>query len=343
MQKLTYEKHQRDYTLLTTSVVADELLSKNFENTTNYKMNPFFALVKNGVFYHFLPAIDYKGIPESYFAKNSIEDFKVFIEENDKKLLEAEEFFESRHDDPVAAIGKVHDYMRELFAIVMVAAYASGYLDDLDAEIKDLCIKTRERYENIHRDGITLERRLLNEIEEKHNIQKDSLEYLTENEFEKFAVSGELPSDFMQRKEFFFCKYSKNKRELFSEDEAREMLSEIDQTYGAIHNVDEIKGNIACLGKASGRVRVIKLIKEAAEFNEGEILVASMTDPRYLSIMKKAAAIVTDEGGITCHAAIVARELQIPCIIGTKISTQVLKDGDLVEVDANEGVVRILK
>ncbi|TSC78409.1 MAG: pyruvate, water dikinase [Parcubacteria group bacterium Gr01-1014_29] len=59
--------------------------------------------------------------------------------------------------------------------------------------------------------------------------------------------------------------------------------------------------------------------------------------------IKKALAIVTDEGGTTCHAVIIARELQKPCIVGTKIATKVLKDGDLVEVDANNGVVRIVK
>jgi len=59
--------------------------------------------------------------------------------------------------------------------------------------------------------------------------------------------------------------------------------------------------------------------------------------------MKKAAAFVTDEGGITCHAAIVARELKKPCIIGTKIATQALKDGDEVEVDADKGAVKLLK
>jgi pyruvate,water dikinase len=59
--------------------------------------------------------------------------------------------------------------------------------------------------------------------------------------------------------------------------------------------------------------------------------------------MKKAAAIITDEGGINSHAAIISRELKKPCIIGTKIATQVLKDGDFVEIDANRGVVKILK
>ena len=68
-----------------------------------------------------------------------------------------------------------------------------------------------------------------------------------------------------------------------------------------------------------------------------------MTRPEYLPAMKKAAAFITDEGGITCHAAIIAREMKKPCIIGTKIATQVLKDGDMVEVKANHGLVIILK
>ena len=65
--------------------------------------------------------------------------------------------------------------------------------------------------------------------------------------------------------------------------------------------------------------------------------------PEYVPLMKKAAAIVTDEGGITCHAAIVSRELNKPCIIGVKIATKVLKDGDLIEVDAEKGVVKVIK
>ena len=67
-----------------------------------------------------------------------------------------------------------------------------------------------------------------------------------------------------------------------------------------------------------------------------------MTFPNFISAMEKAAAFVTDEGGILCHAAIVAREMKKPCIIGTKIATQVLKDGELVEVDASKGIVRKL-
>ena len=79
-----------------------------------------------------------------------------------------------------------------------------------------------------------------------------------------------------------------------------------------------------------------------SKFNDNEILVASMTRPEYVPLMKKAKAIITDEGGITCHAAVVSRELKVPCIIGTQIATTKLSDGDFVEVDADNGIVRIL-
>ena len=104
-----------------------------------------------------------------------------------------------------------------------------------------------------------------------------------------------------------------------------------------------MSGKSAYKGIVSGRVRIIRFIKDTKKFRKGEILVTSMTDPRYLSTMKKASAFITDEGGVLCHAAIIAREMQKPCIIGTKIATQVLRDGDLVEVDADRGIVKIIK
>lgn len=90
----------------------------------------------------------------------------------------------------------------------------------------------------------------------------------------------------------------------------------------------------------TGRVALCLGLEAIANFPEGAILVTTMTRPEFMPAIRRASAIVTDEGGITSHAAIVSRELDVPCIIGTKIATKVFKDGDLVEVDANKGVVR---
>lgn len=104
-------------------------------------------------------------------------------------------------------------------------------------------------------------------------------------------------------------------------------------------DVKELKGVTASKGYAKGRVRICESVSDIDKFEAGDILIASMTRPEYLPAMQKAIAFVTNEGGVTCHAAIVAREMNKPCVIGTKIATQVLKDGDLVEVNADKGIV----
>ena len=108
-------------------------------------------------------------------------------------------------------------------------------------------------------------------------------------------------------------------------------------------DINEITGQPAQPGKATGAVKIIKRAKDMPKMNKGDILVSIATDPDVVPAMKKAGAIVTDQGGITAHAAIVSRELGTPCVIGTKIATQVLKDGDRVEVDATKGVIKKLR
>ncbi|PIR74429.1 MAG: hypothetical protein COU35_02485 [Candidatus Magasanikbacteria bacterium CG10_big_fil_rev_8_21_14_0_10_47_10] len=101
-----------------------------------------------------------------------------------------------------------------------------------------------------------------------------------------------------------------------------------------------IVGKGASAGSAIGPVSIVYHRGEFSRFKEGDVLVTTMTHPEFLTVMKKACAIVTDEGGITCHAAIIARELGKPCIIGAGNATSLLKDGDLVEVDGESGIVR---
>lgn len=104
----------------------------------------------------------------------------------------------------------------------------------------------------------------------------------------------------------------------------------------------QLSGFPAQPGRARGRVRKILLDSEFGKFKQGEILVALQTMVHYLSIMKKAKAILTEFGGLTSHAAIVSRELSKPCIVGIPNLITSLKDGDRVEVDAGKGVVRKL-
>lgn len=102
----------------------------------------------------------------------------------------------------------------------------------------------------------------------------------------------------------------------------------------------EFKGKTAHGGKIRGRVKIVFSQKDFYKMKKGDILVAPNTRPEYVPIMKIAGAIITEEGGMTCHAAIVSRELKIPCIVGMQGALGKLKDGEMVEVDAGRGIIK---
>ena len=104
----------------------------------------------------------------------------------------------------------------------------------------------------------------------------------------------------------------------------------------------ELRGRTAFLGKVKGYAIIVKSINDFSRLKKGDILIATMTTVDFTPYLKTVGAIVTNEGGITSHAAIMSREFQIPCIVGTHEATKIFKDGDLVEVDANTGIVRLL-
>ncbi len=151
------------------------------------------------------------------------------------------------------------------------------------------------------------------------------------------------------RKRCFVFLWKKGKIIIRSGDAAEKLSKKELGSLTETGNANELKGFCANPGKITGVVRIFEAnnYKKAnalrKSFGSGEVLVTQMTQPNIVDIAKKAVAIITDEGGMLSHAAIISREFGIPCVVGTHIATQVLKDGDLVEVDANKGLVKILK
>ncbi len=146
-----------------------------------------------------------------------------------------------------------------------------------------------------------------------------------------------------QRKKAYVYLYENGRINFYRGDEAVAMKEKM---LAQNEKRDEIRGMVANKGKTIGKVRIIrfddlrKIYETAASITEPFILVTGMTNPNMVPLIKKAQAIVTDEGGMTCHAAIISREFNVPCIVGTKGATNVLHDGDIVEVDADTGIVR---
>jgi len=192
-------------------------------------------------------------------------------------------------------------------------------------------------------------RNFLKEIGRRNNLTSDDLYRYSIDEFDILVKNKKALSrkEIEERKKgghvmIFF----RGKLQTFSGKDAKAVMNKekVSQFFRKnLGNVTIIKGLTGNAGKISGRVRVIKNKKDMGAFKKGEIVVTHMTTLEFTPLFYKAVAIVTDEGGLGCHAAIVAREFGLPCIVGTKIATKVLKNGNLVEIDADKGIVKLLR
>jgi phosphoenolpyruvate synthase/pyruvate phosphate dikinase len=141
---------------------------------------------------------------------------------------------------------------------------------------------------------------------------------------------------------FTLIKWINGKEEILTREKARAFFNKVFKLM-KIKKVSKLQGSTAVPGLVKGIVKVVNHPNEMYKMNQGDILVSHSTNPNLVPAMKKAGAIITDIGGVTCHAAIVSRELNIPCVIGTKVATRILKDGEKVEVNASKGTVKLLK
>ena len=182
---------------------------------------------------------------------------------------------------------------------------------------------------------------IIKELGEKNGLTWDDMLLLTYQEVIKFNKVKVLPKDYLKRKKGYGVMNINNKIIVITGKEFQEELGEYREKTDT-ENIREFKGMVAYKGKVRGVVKIIEEARQISKMKKGEILVANGTTPDYVIGMRIAGAIITNHGGLTSHAAIISRELKVPCIIGTKIATKVLRDGDRVEVDANKGIIRKL-
>ncbi|RJP61769.1 MAG: hypothetical protein C4543_02965 [Ignavibacteriales bacterium] len=187
---------------------------------------------------------------------------------------------------------------------------------------------------------------LFREIGRRYYLSVNQVRYFYPHEFKDLLLNDKFSAAKLNDRYKFSIYYSTGDyhQDTFLEgDEAREFLSKQNIIREEITDVRVMEGDCASPGRASGHAKIINIPQDMAKMEEGDVLISVATNPDLVPAIKKASAIVTDVGGITCHAAIVSRELGIPCVIGTKIATKALKDGDIVNVDATHGKVSIVR
>lgn len=184
--------------------------------------------------------------------------------------------------------------------------------------------------------------KITKEISRRLSISHKQANYFTTEEAERALLNGVYDEDELnERRKFSVIWADEYQQKIFYGDEAKEIIDNLDILEDDAESVEGFfKGTCAYPGKVKGNVKIVNSVSDINKVEVGDIMVSLTTYPAFLSAMKKAAAIVTEDGGITCHAAIVARELKIPCVVGIKKFTKFLKDGDVIEVDAISGLIK---
>lgn len=298
---------------------------------------PIYLLVSEGVFYHFMSSFDGVNRCNGWLKHNNLATLKKQKRYYDSQLRAFKKLNFADKARAFNNIKKIHRYL-VIFTEPVFLSYElpEHKKNQIDKNLFNYCFEIRKQYEWVHKACMNAEQKVIKQIEIDRKLPKNTLAYLTIEEFERFVSTSILPDKLAQRKNFVIIKYDKN---ICTITYDKNLLSQFN--FGIKKQVKKFAGSVACEDKITkGKVRIIHTVNDAKKLLPGEILVASMTDPRFLFAMKKAAGIITDEGGITCHAAIVSRELKIPCIVGTKIATQLLKDRNMVELDTKNGVIK---
>lgn len=184
--------------------------------------------------------------------------------------------------------------------------------------------------------------KLLSEIARRLNLTLKQVKMLFPSEVEIGLLKNKVNIDLINQriKLVIFGRENGKKFELI--DKKAEKFKKLIKEEKISKKIKILKGTCACAGKVKGIVKIINSPNEMEKMSNGDILISASTNPNLMPAIKKASAIVTDEGGLTCHAAIVSREFNIPCVVGTNIGTKVLKDKDKVEINATKGIVKKL-
>lgn len=354
-ENFMYEKHLREYTLVGATAVMEGMICRDFVDFYGGSFE-IISVIENGKYYHFQDPDERMAAAKKFLQK--VDAGEVDLEKNYKEFSAlVDEYMEFLAQDEskytLQTVIKVFDYYKRLMNVALSALDPIDVIDVLPETKRDMfkkwAEKTRKKEEPIYKTGeMVFMPKYLSWLTKTHlkNYTVDEVWYLVYTELVDFIKSGKpLPSPevLRQRKSLFYVRqYPVSQLEYCAGDDAHVEIKKkkLFPSPDDYKDVKHVVGTCAFSGLARGSARLVTKLADMDGFQDGDILISTMTEPSYLPIMKKASAFVTDEGGVLCHAAIIARELKKPCVIGTKIATMVFKDGDVVEVDANKGIIK---
>jgi len=278
--------------------------------------------------------------------KQSLTGVIIFLEKNLPWFLEQKEKFDETCEKIRLLIkNEFADYriisrmIGEIWPMIAIAnVLGSTEIYKVSQNLRDICIKIRVESDDVLHPALSCLSAAINEeIAKSHTAL---------NDYGSFILLSEMINNNLPDKDTLIKRstgYLFHKGNLYSntDEYIRNNQIELSGFDNEQSSNGPINGQTASGGIVSGNARIIMELADLNKIKEGDIIVTPMTTPEMTLALNLAAGIVTDEGGITCHAAIISRELHKPCIIGTKSATKMINDGDQITIDGDHGSVTI--
>ena len=298
-----------------------------------------------------------KGLTVAYLERESYKKFgdklAQIIEEDHSKAEEWSDDLKQKTDNILNFINnyrdkeiskeKYHEFVKLFWEYGVPHRAVKIVVDYLSAEtLKKLLpelSKARIYAEPVYKNTEKFIEGLCKAVSKKNGYKFENILAMTKDEIDQYFENGNLPEEKVLAERYLanVIIYVNGEYEIITGSEVKEIETNIAKAY---EGEGIVNGTTAYPGKAKGKIRIVFKPEDIDDFKEGDILLTGMTRPEYLNLVKKSGAFITDAGGMLSHAAITARELKKPCIVGTEVATKVLKDGDEVEVDADNGIIK---
>ncbi len=290
--------------------------------------NPDRTMIKAEVF----PIYEkYKHATLGYFTEpieslsKYIEQTEEYLKEDIQSILKAQQ--RKEHDDITKREEVLAQYSlsKEQHLVLTAGAQSAWYKDFYKFNVNKIILWSLPLFEEIAKRGKTTS-----------DIVKD----MTIDEVTALIAGKSVDFDLIKKRtEHAILVAYGEYRKVFVGDQAQKFeTTHLKRT----NELSTFKGRCACMGKVSGIVKVVRSPNDFHKINKGDIIVVTNTSPDFVPILSKVKAILAEEGGITAHASVISRELNIPCVVAIRDITKSLKDNDIVEVDATQGVVKKL-
>jgi len=324
--------------------IEEETERIGIRNSLNslYYLKPIFYYNNNTFeeYYNFISIEENVNLMVNYILKYHKKEFIKYVYEALVACKKIEQNIEKLSLDEIKKLSN------KIFPINNIVNFLEARLYNKEIETKkedkefiSNAIQDREYYDEIdYKIDCEIEKRI------KQKLPKELLEYYRVMTIDEIFNNKKVTIEDLKTRNNGFVLYDgkiilkENFKDFCNENNISILLKE-DET---IINENIIKGSVAYPGKIRGIAKLMYTIEDTTKIEVGDIIVSPMTVPNFIDAVKKAKAIVTDEGGTVCHAALIARELKKTCIVGTKNATKILKDGMLIEVDGDIGIVKII-